>query len=378
MASILTPPDTPTPLPGEDTQLALWQAAQGGDLDLTPHMLLQLEDDLERSRMREAFWISVVVHLMVVILLAMSPKLFPAMMRGVVVTTPQDLMRNQQMTYLDLPPDMQKAPKVAPKTDVLSDKNRVAESRHPSVDKKTLQELKRAGAPKMQAPPTPRQQQMPQPAQQARQSAPQQQAPAQQQEQQPQGQQMAEMQPADPIQNPKIPAPQEGTPKFPGNLAGMMSPGSAIEQAARAVAARRGAGGSYGGGGGDYGAGPGSSARVRGNLEVLSDTQGVDFGPYLERVLQMVRMNWYNIIPEEARPPLLKKGKVSIEFAIMKDGKVAGMTLRGPSGDVALDRAAWGGITASAPFAPLPSQFHGPYLALRFHFYYNPGKGDLD
>ena len=44
-------------------------------------MLIQLEDDLERSRMREAFWISVVVHLMVVIFLALSPKIFPAMRR---------------------------------------------------------------------------------------------------------------------------------------------------------------------------------------------------------------------------------------------------------------------------------------------------------
>ena len=37
-----------------------------------------------------------------------------------------------------------------------------------------------------------------------------------------------------------------------------------------------------------------------------------------------------------------------------------------------LDRAAWGGITASNPFPPLPSNFGGPYLALRFRFYYNP------
>jgi len=91
-----------------------------------------------------------------------------------------------------------------------------------------------------------------------------------------------------------------------------------------------------------------------------------------------VRMNWYNLIPEEARPPLLKKGKVSIEFVITKEGKVEGMTLRSPSGDVALDRAAWGGITASNPFAPLPPEFHGPYIALRFHFYYNPAKGEVE
>ncbi len=62
--------------------------------------------------MREAAWISVVVHLMVVLFLILSPQLFPGI-RGVVIINPADLMRNQQLTYLDLPPDMQKAPKVA-------------------------------------------------------------------------------------------------------------------------------------------------------------------------------------------------------------------------------------------------------------------------
>ena len=109
-----------------------------------------------------------------------------------------------------------------------------------------------------------------------------------------------------------------------------------------------------------------------GPMDVLSDTMGVDFGPYLQRVLRDVKLNWYNLIPEAARPPLMKRGKVSIEFAIMKDGRVQGLTLTGTSGDVSLDRAAWGGITASNPFPPLPAEFRGDYLALRFHFYYNP------
>ena len=124
----------------------------------------------------------------------------------------------------------------------------------------------------------------------------------------------------------ELPTPPQGTPKFRGN-GGLMSPGSSIAQAARAVAENRG-GGSYvtAEAVATMASGRGSKARVRGNLEVLSDTQGVDFGPYLERVLQAVRMNWYNIIPEEARPPLMKKGKVAIEFAIIKDGKVAGMS----------------------------------------------------
>ena len=364
MPSILIPPDKPTPLrsdPEEDRQLALW--ANNGSLDvaLLPHLLLQLEDDLERSLLREAYWISVVVHIALVIFLLMTPKMFPGI-KGVTLLSPADLMRNQELTYLDLPPDAQKQLKASREAKVISDKNRIAESRHPSLDKKTLEELKRAGPP---APPA-------EPAQTAQMSPPMQQSP-QQQPDQSQGQQMAQLQP---IPDPKLATPQQGVAKFPGNLGGVMSPGSAIEQAARAVATHRG-GGTYGGGG-DYGAGPGGSARTLGNLEVLSDTQGVDFGPYLSRVVDAVRRNWYTLIPEAARAPLLKRGKVAIEFAILPDGKVAGLKITGESGDVSLDRAAWGGITASIPFAPLPSEFHGPYLALRFRFYYNPQKGDME
>jgi TonB family protein len=113
---------------------------------------------------------------------------------------------------------------------------------------------------------------------------------------------------------------------------------------------------------------------VPSNVEVLSDTQGVDFGPYLSKIVQAIRKNWYALIPPQARPPELKSGNVSIEFAILRDGHVAAMKLTHPSGDTGLDRAAWGGITASVPFAPLPEQFRGPYLALRFRFQYNPKK----
>ena len=116
---------------------------------------------------------------------------------------------------------------------------------------------------------------------------------------------------------------------------------------------------------------------IRGGMEVLTDTQGVDFKPYLSKVLATIRQNWYQLIPEDARPPLLKQGDVSLEFVILKDGKVAGMRVVKPTGDLSLDRAAWDAITASAPFAALPQEFHGPFLGLRFHFYYNPAKGSL-
>src|SRR5215469_13449363 len=109
-----------------------------------------------------------------------------------------------------------------------------------------------------------------------------------------------------------------------------------------------------------------------GGIEILTDAQGVDFGPYLQQVVRNIKQNWYAIIPERAQPPLLKRGKVVIEFAIEKDGQIARLRSASTSGDEALDRAAYGGIKASNPFSPLPAEFPGQYLGLRFIFLYNP------
>jgi TonB family protein len=96
-------------------------------------------------------------------------------------------------------------------------------------------------------------------------------------------------------------------------------------------------------------------------MEVLSDTQGVDVGPYLRDVLERVRKNWYPQIPAG------KSGKVVIQFTIKHDGKALERKLLNPSGDVPLDRAAWGAINTSSPFAPLPPWFPSD-LALRLTF----------
>jgi TonB family protein len=145
------------------------------------------------------------------------------------------------------------------------------------------------------------------------------------------------------------------------------------QEATQATAANRAGGG---GQGGDFGLGTGARGRQLGAVDILSDTQGVDFAPYLQRILQDVRQNWELFIPESAR--MGKKGKLAIEFAITKNGSVAEMRLAATSDDVALDRAAWSAITQSNPFPPLPSEFTGPYLELRFRFYYNPSKEDLE
>jgi TonB family protein len=118
------------------------------------------------------------------------------------------------------------------------------------------------------------------------------------------------------------------------------------------------------------GSGPKPTATI-GPVDVLSDTMGVDFAPYLQHVLHDVRLNWYSNIPESAKAPIMKKGKLTIQFAILKNGKVARMKLVANSGDFAFDHGAWAGITASNPFPPLPSAFSGEYLGLRMTFFYN-------
>ncbi len=318
------------------------------DRHVVPVLVLEFSDERSRSRLREAGLLSIIFHLLLIMIIPAALKYSPA--KNVRVWTAQELInRDRDLTYLAMPKDSQHVTK-RPNTNIISDKDRIATSRHPTLDEKTLKELRDS----LVRPPAPATPPTPPPQQQAGQSPP---AP-------PRPSQMARLEPPSP----------------PANVANAfkapLSAGSAIEQAARESAARRAAGM---GGGGDFGGSLGGGARgssVQGNLEILSDTMGVDFGPYLERVLHDVRLNWYNLIPDVARPPLVKKGKVSIEFAILKDGSVAGMKLDGPSGDVSLDRAAWGGITASNPFPPLPSEFGGQYLQLIFHFYYNPDRRD--
>lgn len=350
-----------TPAGGSSPDRAQLELFPAASTQFSPVLLAQLRDDLTRSRLREAFWISVVAHLLAVILLALSPKWLPAL-RPLNLRSAEEMVRDKEMTYLELPPDAQKPPAKAPDTKYLSDRNRIAKSKVPQPDRELLEKLRRGhpGPPGQAVPQSAPSQPVPQASpgsQQARNTAPPTQVPPQ-----PQTSGNSNFTP------PAKPA--EPKPNLSA-MAGPMSPGSSIAQAAR-----NSRGGFTSGSGGDFGHPGGGGSKVGSGLDILSDTQGVDFGPYLNRVVASVRMNWYNLIPEEARAPLLKRGKVAIEFVILPDGKVGGMRLAGQSGDIALDRAAWGGISASNPFSPLPSEFHGPYLALRFHFYYNPDRHD--
>lgn len=119
-------------------------------------------------------------------------------------------------------------------------------------------------------------------------------------------------------------------------------------------------------------------AKSNGPIDVLTDTKGYDLHPYLtEKVLPIIKKNWYNLIPEIARPPIMKQGEVILEFKLSRDGKLTDLRLKKSSGDVSLDRAAFGGVAYSSPLSPLPSDYQCRDVSLRFHFYYNPDKKDV-
>lgn len=108
-----------------------------------------------------------------------------------------------------------------------------------------------------------------------------------------------------------------------------------------------------------------------GGIEMLTPDQGVDFNEYLQRVYFTVRRNWYAVMPESVE--LGEKGVVMLTFKIMRDGSVPnGDPVReASSGKEPLDRAAVSSIRSSNPFEPLPSQFKGPYIELRYRYFYN-------
>jgi len=151
-------------------------------------------------------------------------------------------------------------------------------------------------------------------------------------------------------------------------------PGNVVEGAVRDLSHGAGRGGTIVGDGfpsglpdGSMNPSPGSTGS---NLELLSDPMGVDFRPYLTRILAMVRRNWFAVIPESARLGMLR-GRVALQFIVIRQGGVSKLVIADSSGYEALDRAAVAGISASNPFPPLPPEFRGSEVKLQFTFLYN-------
>ena len=321
--------------------------------DMDQHELVMLLDEVDderaKARFRESVYISVIVWLLLGWVAIYGPRYL--WHPPVIVQTPTEPDKHTSMTYLDTPPDLKKLLKQPKPTPNISTQNTESQSPKPSPQAPEP----RAGTPQ---PPAAR----PQP-----QAPPQQQAP-------PPPQQQAKNTP---------PTPQPPTPRPQPPLADAPTPSSTPNrnifgaQPSASDAVKQAAKGSRSGEGGDYGSvGKGQQGGTKQGVEVISDTQGVDFGKYLQRLLADVRRNWLPLIPEECRPPLNKQGITGVRFTINPDGKIAAMHLDYSTHDVAIDRAAWGSITSLGQAQPLPKEFHGPNLELRIEFRINKDGQD--
>jgi outer membrane biosynthesis protein TonB len=344
---ILEPPPNPARPPEDRPQpdspkvkLSKSRYADLEDHELI-HLLDSLDDETARARFRESIYISVIICMAIAWFLLYGPRiLFHQPQYKDPFIALKD--REKNLTYLETP-----APRVAPRAPTRS-----------MPDKSTLQKLQQQSAQPRNTPTAPRQET-------------QQPAPQPQQEQQPAPQEQAHNA-APPVQSPALPLPSSPRPA-PAPLVDAPSANPRIAQNSPSAhdSMQELLRGARTGPSGPYGAAPSPGGPVQAGAQILSDTQGVDFSAYLRRVVSDTRRNWEPLIPEEVRPPLMKKGIVGIRFSILPGGQIGGMTLETRSGDVALDKAAWFAITSEGNFPPLPREFHGPQLELRFGFFYN-------
>jgi outer membrane biosynthesis protein TonB len=295
---------------------------------------------------------SVIFHILLVLFLIFEPKIFGPHVR----TGEEEEIARRQMTVL-LPPGALDSLKPSP---------RPAPHQPVNVDPRIIRKV--APTPKIEPPPTPTP--TPEPPKKELPSVP-----------APQPNAVAPAPKADtpsrgdlPKSPPKLETPDMPVPEKGLILPKQGSPGDTIRDAARNTGrintpVPMGGGGPLPGGGRAQGGGGRGTAGA--GIDLLTDTQGVNFDDYLRRVYLTVKQNWYSVMP--ASVSLGDQGVVSLQFKIMRDGSVPDDDPRQVfgSGKEPLDRAAVSSIRGSNPFQPLPSAFKGPYIELRFTYYYN-------
>ncbi len=124
-----------------------------------------------------------------------------------------------------------------------------------------------------------------------------------------------------------------------------------------------------GGGGGVFSDGENGDPTSVGNMQLLSDPLNIDFKPYMLQVLNLVRKQWFAVIPQIARTG--RQGIVVLQFSIDRRGQVPKLVIANTSGTVAFDQAAVASVSASNPFPSLPNEYRGNEIRLQLAFSYN-------
>ncbi|MBK9968465.1 MAG: TonB C-terminal domain-containing protein [Holophagales bacterium] len=164
---------------------------------------------------------------------------------------------------------------------------------------------------------------------------------------------------------------EKGTPVRKG-LAGLAS--SPLKQISAAEAARVAAQEGRSGGGGDEGGGWESEGGFVDSGPLSFDTKGYEWGPYAAEMIRKIKRNWE--IPKLAHYGM--KGRLTVRFFLMRDGRVEGLRLLVSSGVPPFDNASMKAIQNSSPFRALPPDFPNPREGVTITFLYNIRPEELD
>ncbi|MBI4458782.1 MAG: TonB family protein [Acidobacteria bacterium] len=319
--------------------------------DSVPHLLVAMDEERIQARRRETFLLSVIVHLVGLLILATMPDLFQARI-------PVRQAEERQVTMLYEPPPQRPrltappVPKPRPEAQSRLEQPltrpieppperlvvpRIPERRQ-GRDESAGKEQMARGLPPIGIP------EFPEPPKE-----PPQQRPS-----------------LEPVPRTEQPPPN---PRAQLTFPTLVPPSRGTQDILRGLARDRAAGG----GSGTIADFPATDSEHPGldmpGPQILSDTMGVDFHPYLLRIYLLVRRNWYSVIPEIAR--LGRQGRVALQFSIQRDGSVPDLTLVAGSGTSSMDNAALASIRLSNPFPSLPEEFPGDHIVLRFVYLYN-------
>ncbi len=117
---------------------------------------------------------------------------------------------------------------------------------------------------------------------------------------------------------------------------------------------------------------PGGGSGVFGP-SIQFDTKGVEFGPWIRRFIAQIKRNW--VIPYAA---MAMKSHVVVTFYVNKDGSVSELAVPGPCNVEGFNHAAYNALAASNPTYPLPPEYPSPRAFFTVTFFYNetpPGGG---
>ena len=290
---------------------------------------------------REGILLSIVFHLLMVIMLIVSTRMFPidreaARARAEALAQHRDREHTQ---FVFVAPLIDRLAPDAPDRADLSDKDRAAQAPERALEPKNESPLALGNTPE-------RVEEVP--AVSARGQGPRPDPAAGQRAQAPREQQPPESQSA--LRLPALrPLPVvDGANGLEAPAGGSL--GDALRNLERYVQAFD----NPGGGGGQFGP------------EFQFDTKGVEFGPWIRRFVAQVKRNWF--IPYAA---LSQHGHVVIQFNVHKDGRISDLAVVGPSSIGAFNNAAYGALASSNPTQPLPAAYPADKAFFTVTFFYN-------